>query len=106
MKSMSLRFASMAVLVPALVIGSYAYAPAANNTAAVVGGIIAGAAVGAAIGSATLPKTIYVNPGPPRPVWGAAYSPKPGINCYPAQKACYKDNGAYAPQWTWRVYAR
>ena len=106
MKSMSLRLASMAVLVPALVIGSYAYAPAGNNTAAVVGGIIAGAAVGAAIGSATLPRTVYVNPPPPRPAWGGVTSPRPGVNCYAAQRACYWNNGSYAANWTWRVYAR
>ena len=102
MKSISLRLVQMAVLAPALLIGSHTHAPAASNTTA----FIIGAAVGAAIGSATLPKTVYVNPRPPRPVWGAAYSPKPGINCYPAQRACYKNNGAYAPAWTWRVYAR
>ena len=102
MKSTLLRLASMAVLAPALLIGSHTYAPAASNTAA----FIVGAAVGAAIGSATLSNTVYVKPRPRRSGWGATYSPKPGINCYPAQKACYKNNGAYAANWTWRVYAR
>lgn len=80
-------------------------APAKSNTGAVVAGVIVGAAVGAAVSSNIKHKNkIYVQ-GPPssRP---QAFSPKPGVWCYPNQRACYNANGAYAPNWTYKVYAR
>jgi hypothetical protein len=82
-----------------------------NNTGAVVGGLIAGAVIGAAVaGAASHPSNIYVNPRPPPPPkpdpWSNAFSPKPGISCYPTQKACYNANGAYNANWTWKVYQK
>ena len=105
-----------AVLIAALAstsgaVGGSAPAAAKDNTGAIVGGLIAGAVIGAAVASSTNhPSNIYVNPRPPHPPapnpWANAFSPKPGINCYPAQKACYKSDGAYNANWTWKVYQR
>jgi hypothetical protein len=87
-------------------------AAANNNTGAVVGGLVAGAIIGAAVaGSVNHPANIYVNPKPPPPPpgpnpWKNAFSPKPGITCYPVQKACYNNNGAYNANWTWKVYSK
>jgi len=82
-----------------------------NNAGAVVGGLIAGAVIGAAVASSTNhSKTIYVNPTPPPPPrpdpWHNAFTPKPGVTCYPVQHACYNGNGAYNANWTWKVYQR
>jgi len=80
---------------------------AKNNTAAIVGGIIAGAAIGAAVSSAIdHPQKVYVPVPAPRPAWGEVYRPNPNIWCYPAQRACYNRAGVYAPNWTYRIYAR
>jgi hypothetical protein len=68
--------------------------------------------IGAAVaGSAKHPDTIYVNPRPPPPPpgpnpWKNAFSPKPGVTCYPVQAACYNANGAFNANWTWKVYQR
>ncbi|MGH6864669.1 MAG: hypothetical protein ACREDO_00440, partial [Methyloceanibacter sp.] len=80
---------------------------ARDKTAAVVGGIIAGAAIGAAVSSSIdHPRKVYV-PGPPPPdPWGRAFSPKPGIFCYPARRACYNARGIYSANWTYTIYAR
>ena len=83
-----------------------------NNTGAVIGGLVAGAVIGAAVaGSTKHPDTIYVNPRPPAPPpgpnpWRNAFSPKPGVTCYPVQAACYNANGSYNGNWTWKVYQR
>jgi hypothetical protein len=83
-----------------------------NNAGAVIGGLVAGAVIGAAVaGSAKHPDTIYVNPRPPPPPpgpnpWKNAFSPKPGVTCYPVQAACYNANGAFNANWTWKVYQR
>jgi len=82
-------------------------AVAKNNAGAVVGGLLAGAVIGAAVASAVKhPKKIYVKEPPPPSKWSNAYSPKAGITCYPVQQACYKANGAYNANWTWKVYAK
>jgi hypothetical protein len=97
-----------AVLIPAMTLGISAPKPAEakNNSAAVVGGIIAGAAVGAMVSNAVAqPRTVYVSAPPPPQPWAGAFSPRPGVNCYPAQRACYYANGAYNANWTWKVYA-
>ncbi len=83
-----------------------------NNAGAVIGGLVAGAVIGAAVaGSTKHPDTIYVNPRPPPPPpgpnpWKNAFSPKPGVTCYPVQSACYNANGSYNGNWTWKVYQR
>ena len=101
-----LKLAAVAVFASALFAG--APARAANNTAAVVGGIIAGAAIGAAVsGALNHPKPIYPpKPPPPPPPWQQSFQPAAGVWCYPAQRACYRDNGAYAPVWTAKIYGR
>lgn len=72
---------------------------------AIVGGLIAGAAIGAAIADNKKHNTnIYVEPRRPPPP--QPFSPKAGIVCYPAQHACYHNDGSYAAKWTRRVYAR
>jgi hypothetical protein len=108
MKSLCLRAAAVALLAPAIVFASHVPARSKSDAAAIVGGLIAGAAVGAAVSSvARYPDRVYYAPAPPPPpAWATAFSPKPGIVCYPAQRACYKESGAYAPNWTWRIYAR
>ena len=110
------RLVVRAVLIAALAsttgaVGISVPAAAKDNTGAVVGGLIAGAVIGAAVaGSVNHPANIYVNPKPappPKPnIWANAFSPKPGIQCYPQQRACYKNDGAYNANWTWKVYQR
>jgi hypothetical protein len=105
-----------AVLIAALAsttgaVGMSVPAAAKDNTGAVVGGLIAGAVIGAAVaGSANHSSNIYVNPRPPPPPkpdpWANGFSPKPGVKCYPTQKACYNNNGAYNANWTWKVYQK
>ncbi len=109
--------AIVAVLVStAAPIGTSVPAAAADNkkstTGAVIGGLVAGAIIGAAVaGSVNEPANIYVKPKPPPPPpgpnpWKNAFSPKPGITCYPVQQACYNNNGAYNANWTWKVYSK
>jgi hypothetical protein len=102
-----LKLAAIVVLAPMALIGTQTQAPAQGRAAAIVGGIIAGAAIGAAVsGAVAHPQEIYV-PGPgPRPGWADAFSPAPNVTCYGAQRACYRANGAYAPNWTWQVFSR
>jgi hypothetical protein len=98
-----------AALAPALIIGSVAPSYS-KNTGAVIGGLIAGAAIGAMVsGAVAHPQPIYypppAPPPPPRP-WGSFFEPAKNVRCYPAMQACYKKNGAYAANWTWKMYAR
>ncbi|HMN87766.1 MAG TPA: hypothetical protein PKA74_17520 [Bauldia sp.] len=98
-------------IAPALAISATPPAAAKNNTGAVIGGIIAGAAIGAAVASSVNQPSTIIVPGPPPPPprpnpWANAFSPSQGINCYPAQQACYRLAGAYAPYWTSRVFGR
>lgn len=101
---------TFAMVLPFTLIGTNIEVSAKDNTAAIIGGLIIGAAVGAAVSSAVQhPKTIYVPvqaPPPPPPAWNSAFSPAAGVICYPAQQACYRDGGAYAPAWTYKIYAR
>jgi hypothetical protein len=79
---------------------------AKSNTGAIIGGLIVGAAVGAAVSSEIKHSNkVYVASPPPDP-WGKSFSPKPGVFCYPAQRACYNASGAYNANWTWKVYTR
>lgn len=80
-------------------------AAAKSDAGAVAAGLIIGAAVGAAVSSNIKHKNKIYVPGPPPPP-RQAFSPKPGVWCYPNQRACYNANGAYAPNWTYKVYAR
>lgn len=104
------RLKRFSVLVAALAIvaaGAATEAAAKNNTGAVIGGIIAGAAIGAAVPSEMKhPNTVYVPAPPPKPPSPQTFTPKPGVVCYPAQRACYSDRGAYSANWTWKVYAK
>ena len=76
----------------------------ANVGAAIIGGLVAGAVIGAAVSDTkTHPKQIYV--APPPPPRAQPFSPKSGITCYPAQQACYRYDGAYNSNWTWKIYA-
>jgi hypothetical protein len=97
----------LAALIPAICLGMSAPAMATSKTGAAVGGLIAGIAIGAAVSSAVNhPKTVYV-PSPPKPKPSPnGFSPKPGVTCYPAVKACYNTNGSYNANWTWKVYAK
>ncbi len=94
----------------ALALFAAASTPAAakhGDGAAIVGGLIAGAAIGAAVSSEiNHPKKVYVYQPPPPSPWGQVYSPTPGIRCYPAQRACYKADGNYSANWTYKIYAR
>jgi hypothetical protein len=81
-------------------------AEARNDAGAVAAGLIIGAAVGAAVSSNIKHKNKVYVPGPPPPPSNTGFSPKPGVWCYPAQRACYNADGAYAPNWTYKVYAR
>jgi hypothetical protein len=104
--------AALVTTTGAVGLNSPAMAKNNNNAGAVIGGLVAGAVIGAAVaGSAKHPDTIYVNPRPPPPPpgpnpWKNAFSPKPGVTCYPVQAACYNANGAFNANWTWKVYQR
>jgi hypothetical protein len=87
-------------------LGVTSEAPAKSNAGAVAAGIIVGAAVGAAVSSNIKHNNRVYVPGPPPPPSNKGFSPKPGVWCYPAQRACYNADGAYAPNWTYKVYAR
>ena len=110
MASTRLRISLIAaVLIPAFALGISAPEPAeAKGGGAVIGGIIAAAAIGAMVSnSVAQPRAVYVVPAPPPPQpWAGVFAPRPGVNCYPAQRACYYANGAYNANWTWKIYAR
>ena len=77
-----------------------------NKGAAVAAGII-GLAVGAAIAdSNNRNRDVYGAPPPPAYRPPAPFSPTGGVICYPDQRACYNNGGAYNGNWTWRVYGR
>lgn len=84
----------------------------AKDAGAIIAAGVVGLAVGAAISKHHHHTTnIYYNnykpphpPGAYPPHWAASFSPAPGIICYPAQYACYKLNGAFAPGWTRRAF--
>jgi hypothetical protein len=108
MQTLIRRLAAVAVLAPALLVaaGQPGQAKDGRNTAAILGGI-AGLAVGAAIAdSANRNHDIYGAPPPPAYRPPAPFSPAGGIICYPEQRACYNNGGAYSGNWTWRVYGR
>lgn len=82
------------------------------TAAAIVGGV-AGVAVGAAIADAHAKKNKkiyydnYAPPYPPgqyNPYFNEAFSPSTGIVCYPAQRACYNNNGTVSGSWTRKIY--
>jgi hypothetical protein len=95
---------SLAAMLAAVPLALPVEAEARNDAGAVAAGIIIGAAVGAAVSSDIKHKNKIYVPGPPKPA--QAFSPKPGVWCYPAQRACYKAGGAYAANWTYKVYGR
>ncbi|WP_035831180.1 hypothetical protein [Kaistia adipata] len=97
-----------ALVAPALLVAQAGPGEAKDgkNAAAIIGGL-AGIAVGAAIAdSANRNRDIYGAPPPPSYNPPAPFSPSGGIICYPAQRACYNNGGAYNSNWTWRVYGR
>jgi len=108
----AIRLLMMGILVPALCsAGLVGKASAKDDTAAVIGGLIVGAAVGAAVSKKHKhPKTVYVPTYVPvpaggyGPAWADSFSPRQGVTCYPYQRACYKGNGAFAPNVTWNVF--
>lgn len=79
--------------------------------AAIAGGIV-GLAVGTALSkSDRYEPDVYVPgyqplypPGGYPYAWQQSFSPKPGVNCYPVQRACYDMGGAYNPKWTARTF--
>lgn len=108
MNSTIRNLAAVALLAPALLMAQSAPGEAKNgkNTAAILGGI-AGLAVGAAIAdSANRNNNVYGAPPPPSYRPPAPFSPSGGVICYPEQRACYNNGGAYNGNWTWRVYGR
>jgi hypothetical protein len=78
--------------------------------AAIAGGVV-GLAVGAAISKKYQQDRVIYVPGyqPPYPpggypaAWGQSFSPRPGVICYPMQRACYDVGGAYNPTGTART---
>ncbi|HET7717525.1 MAG TPA: hypothetical protein VFK86_18030 [Bauldia sp.] len=99
----------MAAMATSGAVGLSQSAVAKDNTGAVIGGLVAGAVIGAAVASSVNhPSKIYVNPAPPPPPrpnpWANAFSPSPGVTCYPVQRACYKANGAYAANMTAKIF--
>lgn len=102
------HFLAAALLAPALLVaqGAPGEAKDGKNAAAILGGL-AGLAVGAAIAdSANRNHDVYGAPPPPAYRPPAPFSPAGGIVCYPEQRACYNNGGAYNGNWTWRVYGR
>ena len=76
-----------------------------SAASAATAGFIAGAAVGAAVSGSRHSPQIIIN-GRPRPGPCRSYSPRAGFTCYPCQQACYRPNGAYAPNLTWTEFRR
>ncbi|WP_018185317.1 hypothetical protein [Kaistia granuli] len=108
MNSTIRNLAALALLAPALLLaqGAPSQAKDGRNSAAILGGL-AGLAVGAAIAdSANRNRDIYGAPPPPAYRPPAPFSPAGGVICYPEQRACYNNGGAYNGNWTWRVYGR
>jgi len=106
MNSTIRNLAAAALLAPAFLLAQGAPGEAKNgqNAAAIIGGI-AGLAVGAAIAdSANRNNDIYGAPPPPSYRPPAPFSPAGGVICYPDQRACYNNGGAYSGNWTWRIY--
>jgi hypothetical protein len=115
MSRMHTKSLVLAGLVAAAVLAAPHNAEAKNSNAAaaaIVGGV-AGLAVGAAIADANRHKPRrygydgYAAPygaSSYDPYFQRAFRPSPGIECYPAQRLCYNDNGSVANKWTRRVF--
>lgn len=102
------RLFAIALLAPALLLTQATPSAARMNSAAAAAtaGIV-GLAVGAAIANSANRNTyVYGPPPPPAYVPPAPFSPAANVVCYPGQRACYYNGGAYAADWTWRVYGR
>jgi hypothetical protein len=101
-----------AAISSAFVLISTRPAPADSTGAAIAGGIV-GLAVGAALSKKHKNTTVIYEPAyqPPYPpggypnAWAQSFSPKPGVLCYPLQRACYDAGGAFNPKWTNRTFA-
>lgn len=112
MRSLKLKLPMVAALAAAVLMFTPAESSAISKKGALVGGLVVGAAVGAAVAADARHKTKIIVPGyaPPYPPGGyppyyqQVTSPKPGILCYPAQRACYNAGGAYNPKWTMRTF--
>lgn len=103
----NIRRLAIALLVPAFMVAHVASSSAHNNTGAAIAAGIVGLAVGAAIaGSANQPPNVYGPPPAPAYAPPPPFSPATGITCYPGQRACYRNSGAYSSDWTWRVYGQ
>lgn len=106
MGRVKLRVTVLAVMASTSLMYMPTEAPA-GHTGAVVGGLVVGAAIGAALSKKHKHvEKIYVPGYGPPPVWTQTFSPKPGVLCYPAQRACYDAGGAYNPKWTWNTFGR
>jgi hypothetical protein len=107
MKRILLNVSVIAAMSSALLFTEARPAPADSTGAAIAGGIV-GLAVGAALSKKQKHTTVIYAPGyqPPYPpgtypnAWAQFFSPKPGVTCYPIQRACYDARGAYNPKWT------
>lgn len=86
-----LRVAALA----AVACAPLAFAQPARANDALAGAIAAGA-IGVAVGSALANKSHRHRDRPA----SASFSPKPGVICYTRQRACYKENGAFAANMT------
>ena len=112
MSSFNFKIPMVAALAAAVLTFTHTEAPAISKKGALVGGLVVGAAVGAAVAADARHTTKIIVPGyaPPYPPGGyppyyqQVTSPKPGILCYPAQRACYDAGGAYNPKWSMREF--
>ena len=76
--------------------------------AVLIGGALLGAAALAAASNDHRDEYHYVpppKPVPPAPIYTyAPFSPRAGVTCYPAKRACYHSNGTFAVKMTNRYY--
>lgn len=95
-----------------LTAGVLAYAaPAAAHHHDKEAGEIAAGLLGLAVGAAIVDDSerrheVYGPPVTPYYASPRPFSPHYGVSCFPAQRACYHDEGGFSAHWTHRVYGR
>jgi hypothetical protein len=67
----------------------------ANDVGAAIAAGVVGAAIGASLAKKSKSRHKHADD---------RFSPAAGVTCYRRQRACYKDGGGFAANWTHRIY--